>query len=331
MDNKMIRIQGATHIVVLDGYTLNPGDLSWDGFARLGELTVYDRTPFNDAEVIKRLDGADIAVTNKTPVTKAVLDAAGSVKYVGVLATGYNVVDLAYAKEKGVIVTNIPAYGTEAVAQFTIGLLLEICHMIGHHNQKVKQGSWTESVDFCFWDTPQIGLAGKTIGIIGFGRIGRCTGRIASALGMNVLANDLNENESGRAIARYVSFEELIASSDVICLHCPLTPENEGLIGAGTISKMKDGVIIINSARGPLINEKDLAEALNSGKVAAAGLDVVSKEPILENNPLLTAKNCIITPHIAWASRESRQRLMDIAAANLEAFLNGAPQNVVNG
>jgi glycerate dehydrogenase len=317
-------------IVVLDGYTLNPGDLSWDGFSRLGELTVYDRTPFENEEIIKRIDGADIIITNKTPMSRQILDSCKTAKYIGVLATGYNVVDIVCAKEKGIPVTNIPAYGTDAVAQFAIALLLEVCHRIGHHNEAVHRGRWTESIDFCFWDTPQIELAGKTIGIIGFGRIGRCTGTIASALKMNVLAYDKHESESGKAIARYVSLDELLESSDVICLHCPLLPETEGIINSRTISKMKDGAIIINNSRGPLIVENDLAEALNNGKIAAAGLDVVSTEPITEDNPLLAAKNCIITPHISWASYESRLRLMDIAVKNLESFLSGDPQNVIN-
>ncbi|MDR2649263.1 MAG: D-2-hydroxyacid dehydrogenase [Clostridiales bacterium] len=318
-------------IVVLDGYTENPGDLSWGSFKALGDLTVYDRTSAADAnEVISRVGGAEIVLTNKTPVSKAVLDACPAVKYVGVLATGYNVVDIEAAKASGVAVTNIPAYGSDAVGQFAIALLLEICHHIGHHSQAVAQGRWENCPDFCFWDYPLIELAGKTMGIIGFGRIGQTVGRIAQALGMNVVAYDESPNDSGRAVGDYVSLDELLRQSDVISLHCPLLQSTQGIINKGSIAIMKDGVIIINNARGPLIVERDLADALASGKVYAAGLDVVSSEPIKADNPLLKAKNCFITPHISWAPKESRQRLMNIAAENLRGFLNGRPQNVVN-
>ncbi|WRS28871.1 D-2-hydroxyacid dehydrogenase [Oscillospiraceae bacterium MB08-C2-2] len=318
-------------IVILDGYTENPGDLSWEGFEKLGELTVYDRTPLSDeAEILSRIGDAEIVITNKTPLSAKVISSAPNIKYIGVLATGYNVVDTAAAKEHGIAVTNIPTYGTAAVGQFAIALLLEICHHIGHHNAAVKKGRWTASPDFCFWDYPLIELAGKTMGIIGFGRIGQCTGQIAKAMGMKVLAYDEYPNDTGRAIAEYVSLDELYAQSDVISLHCPLFPSTEGMINRKSIAQMKDGVIILNNSRGPLIVEADLAAALEGGKVYAAGLDVVSSEPIQADNVLLAQPNCIITPHISWAPKESRSRLMDIAVDNLNQFLAGTPVNVVN-
>jgi len=318
-------------IVILDGYVENPGDLSWEGFEKLGQLTVYDRSPLNDeGEVIRRIGEADALITNKTPVSRAVIEACKNLKYIGVLATGYNIVDYKAARERGIPVTNIPTYGTDAVGQFAIGLLLEICHHIGHHDRAVKEGRWEKSADWCFWDFPLIELAGKTLGIIGFGRIGQTTGKVAKALGMVVIANDEVQNSSGAAIAEYVSRDEIYARSDVIALHCPLFPSTEGMINRESIARMKDGVIIINNSRGPLIVEQDLADALNSGKVFAAGLDVVSSEPIKGDNPLLKAKNCIITPHISWAPIESRMRLMNIAVDNLRAFVDGKPINVVN-
>jgi len=318
-------------IVILDGYSENPGDLSWEGFEKLGKLTVYDRTPLNDeAEIIRRMAGADAVITNKTPVSKKAIESSPDLKYIGLLATGYNIVDYKAAREKGIPVTNIPTYGTDAVGQFAIALLLEICHQIGHHGWAVKKGRWESSPDFCFWDYPLIELAGKTMGIIGFGRIGQCTGRIAKALGMEVIAFDGMPNEAGAKIAAYVSLDELFSRANVISLHCPLFPETQGIINHKNIAKMKDGVIIINSSRGPLIVEQDLADALNSGKVYAAGVDVVSVEPIKGDNPLLKAKNCIITPHIAWAPIESRRRLMEIAVNNLQEFVAGKPVNVVN-
>ena len=318
-------------IVVLDGYAENPGDLSWAPLEALGEVTVYDRTSLTDEEeTIVRLSGAEIAVTNKTPITRRVIDACPRLRYITMLATGYNVVDAAYAREKGIPLSNIPAYGTAAVGQFAIALLLEICHHAAHHSDTVHAGKWAACADWCYWDYPLIELDGKTMGIIGFGRIGQQTGRIARALGMRVLACGSHPSDSGRAIADYVELDALLAASDVIALHCPLFPETEGIINRETIRKMKDGVILLNNSRGPLVVEQDLADALNSGKVYAAGLDVVSTEPIREDNPLLTAKNCIITPHISWAPRESRQRIMDTAAQNIRAYLDGAPINVVN-
>lgn len=319
-------------IVVLDGYTLNPGDLDWKGLDNLGECVVYDRTSLTDVEeAISRIGDAEAVYTNKTPLSKEVFDRCTNIKFIGVLATGYNVVDVNAAKEKGIPVANIPTYGTAAVGQFAIALLLEICHHIGHHNQAVQEGRWETNNDWCFWDYPLIELDGKTMGIVGYGRIGQATGRIAQALGMKVLAYDAYKNPVLESeTCQYAELEELLVESDVIALHCPLFPETEGIINKDSIAKMKDGVIILNNSRGPLIVEQDLADALNSGKVAAAGLDVVSTEPIKGDNPLLSAKNCIITPHISWAPKESRKRLMDIAVNNLVEFLAGNPVNVVN-
>ena len=315
-------------IVVLDGFTLNPGDLSWSGLEALGSVTVYDRTP--KEEIVSRIGDADAILTNKTPISAETLAACPKVKYIGVLATGYNVVDTSAAKERGIPVCNIPTYGTAAVGQFAIAMLLEICHHVAHHSDAVHEGRWSSNVDWCFWDYPLIELEGKTMGIIGFGRIGQRTGEIAKALGMRVLAFDAYQSDAGRAIASYVDLDTLLRESDVISLHCPLFPETKGIVNKASIAKMKDGVILLNNSRGPLIVEQDLADALNSGKVFAAGLDVVSEEPIRENNPLLTAKNCIITPHISWAPKESRQRLMDAAVSNLAAWSTGKAQNVVN-
>lgn len=318
-------------IVVLDGYTENPGDLSWDGLRELGELTVYDRTSPEPAEIRARIADAQAVYTNKVPLRREVLEQCPQLRFIGVLATGYNVVDIEAAKELGITVCNIPSYGTDAVGQFAIALLLEICHHIGHHDQAVHDGRWAENPDWCFWDYPLIELAGKTMGIIGYGRIGQCTGRIAQALGMKVLAYDQYQNPAlVNDCCHYAPLDELLRDSDVISLHCPLFPETEGIINQDSIRKMKDGVIILNNSRGPLIVEGDLCEALISGKVAAAGLDVVSQEPIQPDNPLLKAPNCIITPHISWASRESRARLMDLAVSNLRSYLEGKPTNVVS-
>ena len=319
-------------IVILDGYTENPGDLSWDALAALGELTVYDRTNLTDeAEAIARIGDADVAITNKTPITKAVIDACPNLKFIAVLATGYNVIDIAYAKEKGIPVSNVPVYGTYSVSQFAIALLLEICHHIGHHSETVHAGKWECCPDWCYWDYPLIELEGKTMGIIGLGNIGRHTAAIAGALGMKVIAYDAWQNDAGRALAEYVELDELFAQSDVVVLHMPLLPFNTGIINKDNIAKMKDGVIIINNSRGQMVVEQDLADALNSGKVAAAGLDVVSTEPIHGDNPLLQAKNCLITPHMSWGAKESRQRIMDCTVDNVKAYLAGKPQNVVNG
>jgi glycerate dehydrogenase len=316
-------------IVVLDGYTLNPGDLSWAELEQLGELKVYDRTPAE--HVLERIGNAEIVFTNKTPITKETIDAAPSIKWIGVLATGYNIVDVQAARDKGIPVANIPTYGTAAVAQMVFALLLEICHHVWEHSEAVKAGEWTNNADWCFWKYPLIELADKTMGIIGYGRIGQAVGKIAQALGMKVLAYDQYqhrelENES----MQYVSLDELLEQSDVISLHCPLFDSTKGMINKDTIKKMKDDVILINTSRGPLVVEEDLAEALNSGKVYAAAVDVVSTEPIQMNNPLLKAKNIILTPHIAWAPKESRARLMKIAVENLKAFLAGKTVNIVN-
>lgn len=315
-------------IVILDGYTENPGDLSWEELGKLGDLTVYDRTP--EDEIVSRIRDAEIVITNKTPLTRATLDACPNIRYIAVLATGYNVVDIAAAKEKGIPVSNVPTYGTASVGQFAIAMLLEICHHVAHHSQTVYEGKWNACADWCYWDYPLIELDGKTIGIIGFGRIGQTTGKIAKAMGMKVLAYDSFPSESGKAIAEYVDLDTLLAQSDVVALHCPLFPETQGIINKDTIAKMKDGVILLNNSRGPLIVEQDLADALNSGKIYAAGLDVVSTEPIRNDNPLLKAKNCIITPHISWAPKESRQRIMDCTVSNVRSFLDGAPANMVN-
>ena len=317
-------------IVILDGYTENPGDLSWAQLEAFGELTVYDRTPYETAEIIRRIGNAEIVVTNKVPLTREVLEACPNIRFITVLATGYNVVDTACARERGIPVSNVPAYGTAAVGQFAIALLLEICHHVAHHSDAVHAGRWEQNPDWCFWDYPLIELAGKTMGVVGFGRIGQTTGRIAKAMGMTVLASGSRPTDAGREIAEYVDRDTLFAKSDVVVLHCPLFPETAGMINRESIAKMKPDVILINNSRGGLIVEQDLADALNDGRVYAAGLDVVSTEPIRVDNPLLGAKNCFITPHISWAPKEARERIMDCTAKNLQSFLAGAPVNVVN-
>ena len=321
-------------IVVLDGYTLNPGDLTWDGFERLGELVVYDRTAYDLSSkelVIERGKDADIILLNKTLLNREMMDEMPRLKYVGVLATGFNIVDVAAAREKGITVTNIPTYGTNAVAQMAIALLLELCHHAGAHGEAVANGEWETNPDWSFWKYPLIELAGKTMGIIGYGRIGRTVGEIAKALGMKVvaMANTPDLSLEGDMM-HYGDLEDVLRESDVISLHCPLTETTSGIINKDTISRMKDGVMIINNSRGQLIVEEDLRDALKSGKVAGAALDVVSSEPIKPDNPLLEAKNCIITPHISWAPKEARTRLMDLALENLKRYLSGDPINVVN-
>ena len=318
-------------IVVLDGYTENPGDISWAPLEALGEVTVYDRTSYVDDPVIaERLGDAEIAVINKTPISKATIDACPDLKAVAVLATGYNVVDYEYAKEKGIPVLNVPVYGTDNVSQFAVSLLLEVCSHIGHHNDSVHAGEWASNVDWCYWHFPMIEVSGKTAGIIGLGKIGVNTAKILRAMNVNVIAYDAFQSEAGRAVAEYVELDELLAKSDFIFLHCPLFPSTRGIINKDNIAKMKDGAILINNSRGPLVVEQDLADALNSGKLAAAAVDVVSTEPIKADNVLLTAKNCIITPHISWATREARERIMQTTADNIKAFMDGAPVNVVN-
>lgn len=322
------------NIVVLDGYTLNPGDLSWKSLEKFGTLKVYDRTAYDLSKkdlIIERAKDAEIVFTNKTPISKEILDELPKLRYIGVLATGYNIIDINAAKEKGIVVTNIPTYGTDSVAQMVFAHILNICHHVSDHNESVKRGDWANNLDWCYWNYPLIELAGKTIGIIGFGRIGRKTAEIAQAFGMKVIAYNTHvDNALESDTLKYVSLDELFSQSDIISLHCPLIESTKGIINKNTIAKMKDGVIIINTSRGQLIVEEDLAAALNNGKVYAAGLDVVSTEPIKEDNPLLKCKNAILTPHIAWAPKESRQRLMNIAVNNLEKFLSGNPVNVVN-
>ena len=315
-------------IVILDGYTENPGDLSWAGFEALGELSVYDRT--RPEQTAERIGDAEIVITNKTVIDEKVLSACLSIRYIGVLATGYNVVDTAAAAKRSIPVCNIPTYGTDAVAQYVFALLLECCHHVGHHAGTVRQGRWCSSPDFCYWDYPLLELKGKTMGFIGFGRIGQRAAEIARAFGMRTVAYNRSQSERGAQLAEYLPLEELLAVSDVISLHCPLFPETKGMINRKCLALCRDGVILINTARGPLVQEEDLAEALESGKVGFYAADVASVEPIPADSPLLTAKNCLITPHIAWASRESRERLMKIAVENLRAFLNGKPQNLVN-
>lgn len=314
-------------IVILDGYTENPGDLSWEGMEQLGELVVYDRTAA--AEIVTRIGDAEAVITNKTPISEETMNQCPNIKYIGVLATGYNVIDVEAAKKRGIIISNIPTYGTAAVAQMTMAMLLEICHHVGAHSDAVKAGEWTNNQDWCFWNYPLTELAGKTFGVIGFGRIGQASARLARAFGMRILAYDEYPNSSGEEIGEYVPLEKLLEESDVISLHCPLFPSTQGIINRDTIGKMKDGAVLINTSRGPLVVEDDLAKALNTGKLSYAALDVVSAEPIKGDNPLLKCSNCILTPHIAWAPKESRQRLMDIAVENLKQFIDGKPQNVV--
>ncbi len=320
-------------IVVLDGYAENPGDLSWEGLRAYGDLVVYDRTSLTDPDdAIRHIGDAQVVFTNKTPITRRVMDACPNLRYISVLATGYNVVDVEYAKEKGIAVSNVPSYGTESVSQMAIALLLELCHHVGHHDRAVHAGRWESCPDWCFWDYPLIELSGKTMGIIGFGRIGHRTGQIAKALGMRVLANSRHENPSFLAEGfPYVNRDTLLGESDVVVLHVPAFPDTVGMICRETIAKMKDGVLLVNNSRGGLVVEKDLAEALESGKVGGAALDVVSTEPIKGDNPLLHARNCILTPHMSWAAKEARSRIMETSIANLKGYVEGKVQNVVNG
>lgn len=316
-------------IVVLDGYTLNPGDQSWEAFTELGDFTCYDRTAPEDT--IKRIDDADAVITNKTFISAATIKACPTIKYIGALSTGINDIDIAAAAERGIPVCNIPNYSTAAVAQLVFAHLLNICHHVENHSEAVHNGEWTNNPDFCFWNFPLIELAGKTLGIIGFGKTGQATAKIAQAFGMNVLAYTRNpKKELENNNLKYADLDQVLGNSDVISLHCPLSKSTQSLINKDTINKMKDGVIIINTSRGGVIAEKDLAEALETNKVSAAGLDVTSIEPIQEDNPLLNAKNCFITPHIAWAPLQTRSRLMNIAVENLKAFISGAPINQVN-
>ena len=318
-------------IVILDGYTENPGDIDWSPIEKLGEVTVYDRTAYAESPLIaERIGDAEVVVTNKTPISRETLDKCPNVKAIAVLATGYNVVAYEYAKEKGIPVMNVPVYGTDNVSQFAIGLLLEACSHIGAHSDSVHKGEWSANEDWCYWKTPLIEVSGKTAGIIGLGRIGYNTARILDAMHVKVLASDAHPNDKGREVATYVPLNELLAESDFIFLHCPLFPDTEGIINKANLAKMKDGVILINNSRGPLVVEQDLYDALESGKVACAALDVVSTEPILADNVLLKAKNCIITPHISWATKEARMRIMQTTADNIQSYMEGTPANVVN-
>ena len=306
-------------IVVLDGYTENPGDLSWSALEQLGELVVYDRTSYEESDLVaERIGDADVAILNKTPISKATMDQCPNLKLIAVLATGYNVVDIAYAKEKGIPVCNVPNYGGYSVSQFAIALMLEACLHIGHHDRTVHEGKWQNSEEWCYWDYPLIEVAGKTYGLLGCGRIGIHTAEAAKALGMHVIAYDRYPSPAAKDLGvEFVELDDLFARSDVLGLQMPLMDFNAGIINKENIAKMKDGVIIINNSRGQMVVEQDLADALNSGKVACAGLDVVSTEPIRADNPLLKAKNCIITPHMSWGSRSSRQRIMDCTVENL--------------
>jgi glycerate dehydrogenase len=317
-------------IVILDAYTTNPGDLSWERFKEFGELTVYDRGIKNDLqESIDRIQDADVVLTNKVPIKEELLEACPNIKYIGTLSTGYNIIDLDACRTRGIPVCNVPSYSTSAVAQFTMALLLEVCHHVGEHNNIVHSGGWERSVDFCFWNYPLIELSSKTIGIIGFGKIGQEVAKLAAAFGMKVLAYSRTEYEEGRKLAEYVDLDTLLASSDIVSLHCPLFPETRGIINNEKIAKMKDGAILLNTSRGPLIVEEDVANALNSDKLYYYATDVASREPIRSDNPLLTAKNCIITPHIAWAAKETRERLVGIVYENLKAYTEGKVQNNV--
>lgn len=316
-------------IIVLDGYALNPGDISWSPVEKLGELTVYDRTV--PQQVVERIGDAPIILTNKTLISKEIMAACPNLKYIGILATGYNVVDLEAANERGIIVTNVPGYSSQAVAQFVFALLLEACCHVQEHSDSVHSGEWVRSQDFCYWKSPQIELWGKTFGIFGYGSIGAAVAKIAQALGMKVVCCTRTPSKipADSGIVP-LEMDEFLATSDVISLHSPLTAQTENLICSATISKMKKGVIVINTARGPLVNEADMAQVLKTGQVGWYAGDVVCKEPMEATNPLLGAPNCILTPHIAWATQEARSRLMDIAASNIAAFQQGKPVNVVN-
>ena len=316
-------------IVILDGRALNPGDLSYEPLRQFGELTVYDRTDTVE-EAIARIGDNEIVLVNKLPVTEQLLSACPGIRLICVQATGYNTVDCAACARRGIPVTNVPTYGTAAVAQFTFALMLELCHRVGHHDALVRAGRWKTCGAFCFWDTPQMELAGKTLGIVGFGRIGQAVANIARAFGMHVLAYSRTRRPDGEALAQYVDLDTLLAQSDFVSLHCPLTPATAKLVGADTLAKMKDGAILINTSRGGLVDEAAVKAALESGHLRAAAVDVVSEEPITADNPLLTAPNCIITPHMSWGAKEARQRIMDITVDNVKAYINGSPINVVN-
>lgn len=316
-------------LVVLDGYTLNPGDLSWDGIKKIGNLEVHDRTP--ESLILERCKGAEIIFTNKTPLRESVLSQLPELKYIGVLATGYNVVDVDYAKTRGIAVANIPGYGTASVVQMTFALLLELCQHVQSHSDSVRKGDWAASPDFCYWNYPLIELEGKSIGIIGFGSIGQKVADIATAFGMNIIGfSRTRSDQSHRKNFKWAELNDLLKESDVVSVHCPLFPETQGIINKDSLKLMKRTAFFLNTSRGPLMMDQDLADALNQGIIAGAGIDVLSVEPPSEDNPLFKAKNCLITPHIAWATKEARSRLMGIAENNLSSFLNQKPVNIVN-
>ena len=316
------------HIVILDGYAANPGDLSWEEMKQLGNCVIYDRT--SPAEVLERSRGAEILLTNKTVLNAETINALPDLRYIGVLATGFNIVDTEAAKVRGVIVTNIPAYSTDSVAQMVFAHLLNICQQVQHHSEEVRKGRWSNNPDFCFWDTPLIELCGKKMGIVGLGHTGSRTARIAISLGMEVYAYTSKSSFQLPHEIKKMELDELFSECDVISLHCPLTPDTREMVNASRLAMMKQTAILINTGRGPLINEQDLADALNAGRIYAAGLDVLSKEPPQADNPLLTARNCYITPHIAWASTAARKRLMQIAVENVKAYMEGKAINIVN-
>jgi len=316
-------------IVILDGQALNPGDLSYDVLKQFGEVTLYQHTE-TEEDTIRRIGDHEIVLVNKVPITDSILSACPNIKLICVQATGYNIVDCNACARRGIPVTNVPSYGTAAVAQFTFALMLELCHRIGHHDHAVHHGKWCASSSFCFWDTPQMELCGKVLGIIGFGKIGQAVAKLAQAFGMQVLTYSRTAKPELEHLAEFVDLDTLLAKSDFISLHCPLFTDNTQMINASAIAKMKDGAILINTARGGLLDEQAVADALSAGKLGAAAVDVVTDEPMKQGNPLLAAPNCIITPHIAWAPKESRQRLLDCVVENIRSFLNGTPQNVVN-
>lgn len=316
-------------IVVLDGYPLNPGDLNWENLKQLGELTIYDRTSAN--EVVERSKDADVIITNKVSIRESDLNQLPSLKYIGVIATGFNIIDLEAAKKRGIIVTNVPGYSTASVVQLTFALLLELCHHVQRHSDSVRDGKWPRSLDFSFWDYPLIELSGKTMGIIGFGSIGQAVADVATAFGMNIIGNSRRwTDQSHRKNFRWAEVPDLLKESDVISIHCPLTAETEGLINQVSLKTMKSNSFLINTARGQIINDSDLADALNNGIIAGAGIDVLSVEPPSNDNPLFKAKNCLITPHIAWATLEARNRVLESAVNNISAFIKGEPINIVN-
>ena len=317
----------APKIVVLDGYTANPGDLNWQPLRALGECTIYDRSA--PAEVVSRATGAAIVLTNKVRMTREVIGHLPDLRYIGVLATGVDAIDLAAAAERGIVVANVPAYSTASVAQLTFALLLELTHHVGHHSAGVREGAWVKSPDFAYWDFPLVELAGLQMGLIGFGAIGQAVARIAQAFGLRVMATRRGDRPAEVPGVQLVDLETLLRESDIVSVHCPLTPETRGLVNAARLATMKPGAYLLNTSRGPTIVEQDLADALNAGRIAGAGLDVLSSEPPAADNPLLTAKNCLVTPHIAWATRAARARLLATVEANIQAFIEGIPQNVV--